>query len=103
RSPPRVVVLGRPPRMASFKPLWDRRELAIVHATGSHDTTRSHFDAQDFMESATPGVKSTHDACLNRYLAASGLMDRNPLRGVALTSQMPRSLQGTAPALAMGK
>ena len=93
---------GLHPRMAPFKPLWDRGDLAIVHATGSEDTTRSHFDAQDYMESATPGIKSTHDGWLNRYLAASGLMDRNPLRGVALTSQMPRSLQGPAPALAMG-
>ena len=93
---------GLHPRMAAFKPIWDRGDLAVVHATGSHDTTRSHFDAQDYMESATPGIKSTHDGWLNRYLAQSGLMDRNPLRGVALTSQMPRSLQGPAPALAMG-
>jgi len=54
------------------------------------------------MESATPGVKSTRDGWLNRYLAAQGLDDRNPLRAVALTPQMPRSLQGSAPALAVG-
>ena len=97
---------GLHPRMASLKPLWDRGELAIVHASGSHDTTRSHFDAQDFMESATPGVKSTSDGWLNRYLSGTGNRepgaDRNPLRGVALTKQMPRSLQGAAPALAIG-
>ena len=92
---------GLHPRMAAFKPLWDRGELAIVHASGSHDMTRSHFDAQDYMESATPGIKSTHDGWLNRYLAASEA-GRNPLRAVALTKQMPRSLQGTAPALAIG-
>ena len=45
---------GLHPRMAAFKPIWDRGDLAIVHATGSPDTTRSHFDAQDYMESATP-------------------------------------------------
>lgn len=109
---------GLHPRMSSFKPLWDRGELAIVQASGSHDTTRSHFDAQDYMESATPGVKSTKDGWLNRYLAASAeamadssaaahdatvAAGRNPLRAVALTSQMPRTLQGAAPALAMGK
>lgn len=92
---------GLHPRMAAFKPLWDRGELAIVHASGSHDTTRSHFDAQDYMESATPGITSTHDGWLNRYLAASE-EGRNSLRAVALTKQMPRSLQGTAPALAIG-
>ena len=105
--------------MSPFKPLWDRGELAIVQASGSHDTTRSHFDAQDYMESATPGVKSTKDGWLNRYLAASAkatsghaahdavhdaevAQGRNPLRAVALTPQMPRTLQGAAPALAMG-
>jgi uncharacterized protein (DUF1501 family) len=97
---------GLHPRMAALKPLWDRRELAIVHATGSHDTTRSHFDAQDYMESATPGVKSTKDGWLNRYLSGTGSRDPgaegNPLRGIALTKQMPRSMQGAAPALAIG-
>jgi uncharacterized protein (DUF1501 family) len=93
--------------MASFKPIWDRGDLAIVHATGSPDTTRSHFDAQDYMESATPGVKSTRDGWLNRYLGETGAGSRepgagNPLRAIALTTQMPRSLQGPAPAVAMG-
>jgi len=93
---------GLHPRMSAFKPLWDRRELAIVHASGSHDTTRSHFDAQDYMEAATPGVKSTKDGWLNRYLQSSDAGERSPLRAVALTQQMPRALQGAAPALAMG-
>ncbi len=98
---------GLHPRMSPLKPLWDRGQLAIVHAAGSHDTTRSHFDAQDYMESATPGVKSTRDGWLNRYLQGqgSGIGDQgsgNPLRGIALTKQMPRSLQGPAPALAIG-
>ena len=109
---------GLHPRMSAFKPLWDRGELAIVQASGSHDTTRSHFDAQDYMESATPGIKSTADGWLNRYLSASAnamadkqaasdahdaavRQGRNPLRAVALASQMPRALQGAAPALAI--
>ena len=97
---------GLHPRMSPLKPLWDRGHLGIVHACGSHDTTRSHFDAQDYMESATPGVKSTKDGWLNRYLSGVGSresgVDRNPLRAVALTPQVPRSLQGPAPALAVG-
>src|SRR3954468_21798309 len=52
---------GLHPRMAPLKPLWDNRSLAVVHACGSPDSTRSHFDAQDYMESATPGVKATRD------------------------------------------
>jgi uncharacterized protein (DUF1501 family) len=59
---------GLHPSLSSFKPLWDSKRLAIIHAAGSPDNTRSHFDAQDYMESATPGVKSTRDGWLNRYL-----------------------------------
>src|SRR5262249_40493568 len=92
---------GLHPSMAPLKPLWDNHSLAIVHACGSPDNTRSHFDAQDYMESATPGVKSTRDGWLNRYLQVSS-QERNPLRGVALARTMPRSLGGTAPALAIG-
>lgn len=92
---------GLHPRMTALQPLWDNHSLAIVHACGSPDTTRSHFDAQDYMESATPGVKSTRDGWLNRYLQVAHARG-TPLTAVAMTRQMPRSLQGIAPALAMG-
>jgi uncharacterized protein (DUF1501 family) len=94
---------GLHPRMASLKPLWDARQLAIVHACGSPDGTRSHFDAQDYMETATPGEKSTQDGWLNRYLHAREHAEATPFRAVALAPQMPRSLQGLEPALAMGQ
>ena len=94
---------GFNPRLQSLKPLWDRRQLAIVHACGSPDSTRSHFDAQDYMETATPGVKSTADGWLNRYLQARRADEATPFRAVALTPQLPRMLQGTAPALAMNQ
>src|SRR5882757_1289049 len=61
---------GLNPRMRPLEPLWASRQLAIVHACGSPHSTRSHFDAQDYMESGTPGVKSTGDGWLNRYLQA---------------------------------
>jgi len=92
---------GLHPAMAPLQPLWDNHSLAIVHACGSPDNTRSHFDAQDYMESATPGVKATRDGWLNRYLQVSS-EQRSPLRGVALARTMPRSLEGVAPALAIG-
>src|SRR6516225_4578276 len=60
---------GLHPSMTAFKTLWDEKHLAMVHAAGSPDTTRSHFDAQDYMESGTPGVKSTEDGWLNRAVA----------------------------------
>src|SRR5438094_3265002 len=59
---------GLHPSMQAFKPLWDQGHLAIIHAAGSPDETRSHFDAQDFMESGTPGWKSTEDGWLNRAM-----------------------------------
>jgi uncharacterized protein (DUF1501 family) len=91
---------GLHPRMAPLLPLWTNGAMAVVHACGSHDATRSHFDAQDYMETATPGVKSTRDGWLNRYLQASS--EASPLRGIAVARQMPRTLQGPAPALAFG-
>src|SRR4029078_6954048 len=89
---------GLHPRLAPLKPLWDSRQLAIVHACGSPDGTRSHFDAQDYMETATPGVKSTSDGWLNRYLHAREHQDATPFRAVAVAPQLPRSLQGLTPA-----
>jgi len=94
---------GFNPRLAALKPLWDRRDLAIVHACGSPDSTRSHFDAQDYMETATPGVKSTSDGWLNRYLQARKAEEESAFRAVALTAQLPRMLQGTASAIAMSQ
>jgi uncharacterized protein (DUF1501 family) len=91
---------GLHPRMSALTPLWKNRSLAIVHASGSPDSTRSHFDAQDYMETATPGVKSTKDGWLNRYLQVAHDHE-TPLTAIALARQMPRSLQGPAPALAM--
>jgi uncharacterized protein (DUF1501 family) len=92
---------GLHPKLAPLLPLWKNRSLAIVHACGSHDPTRSHFDAQDYMESGTPGVKSTTDGWLNRVLTAERRPDATPFRAVALASSLPRTLQGTAPALAL--
>ena len=94
---------GMHPRMAPLKPLYDARQLAIVHACGSPDGTRSHFDAQDYMETATPGVKSTPDGWLNRYLHAREHEQATPFRAVAMAPQLPRALQGLAPALAIGQ
>src|SRR5215210_1517305 len=62
---------GLHPALAPLKPLWDQGMLAPVHAVGSPSSTRSHFDAQDYMETGTPDVKATRDGWLNRYLATS--------------------------------
>ena len=92
---------GFHPSLASLKPLFDSRHLAVIHAAGSPDNTRSHFDAQDYMESATPGLKSAADGWLNRYLQACPEAETTPFRAVAFAPRMPRTLQGPAPALAV--
>ena len=94
---------GFNPRLQPLKRFWDARQLAIIDACGSPDNTRSHFDAQDYMETATPGNKSTADGWLNRYLQARKVEDATPFRAVSLTQQLPRMLQGAAPALAMNQ
>ncbi|WP_246302103.1 DUF1501 domain-containing protein [Granulicella arctica] len=93
---------GLHPAMASFKPLYDQGHLAIVHAAGSPDSSRSHFDAQDYMESGTPGVKVTQDGWLNRALQV-GPPEGKPtaFRAVALGSQVPRTLQGKLSSIAV--
>jgi uncharacterized protein (DUF1501 family) len=105
---PRKAVLdldgffGLHPALASFQPLWQQRHLAIVHAAGSPDATRSHFDAQDFMESGTPGVKITDDGWLNRSLHAMPPSSRkSAFRAIALGPSLPRILSGAEPAVAM--
>lgn len=92
---------GLHPALAPFKPIYDAGQLAIVHAVGSPDTTRSHFDAQDYMEAGTPGVKSTVDGWLNRYLQSRADAQATPFRAVALGANMPRTMQGKAPTLAI--
>ena len=92
---------GLHPSIAPFKSIYDAGQLAIVHAVGSPDNTRSHFDAQDYMESATPGVKSTTDGWLNRYLQAKPDSNASPFRGVAMGANLPRTMQGKGSAIAM--
>lgn len=93
---------GLHPALSSFEPLWKQRQLAIVHAAGSPDPTRSHFDAQDFMESGTPGVKATDDGWLNRSLRSlPDSMNDSHFRAVAMGPSMPRILSGPELALAI--
>ena len=92
---------GLHPSLASLKAIYDERHLAIVHAVGSPDSTRSHFDAQDYMESGSPGNKSVSDGWLNRFLQSNPEQDASAFRAVSLTPTLPRSLAGPASAVAM--
>jgi len=95
---------GLHPSLGSLKPIFDAGHLAMVQAVGSPDNSRSHFDAQDYMESGAPGNKSVADGWLNRYMQADpSPKGTAPFRAIAMSSNMPRSLLGPAPALAMTK
>jgi uncharacterized protein (DUF1501 family) len=91
---------GLHPSLASLKPMYDARHLAIVDAVGSPDPTRSHFDAQDYMESGTPGLKATSDGWMNRALLKQGGL-ASPLRAVSLGSGLSRTLRGPNDAIAV--
>src|SRR6478735_7717366 len=99
---------GLHPSLSPFKRMWDDGIVASVHAVGSPSNTRSHFDAQDYMESGTPDNKGTHGGWLNRYLAVRGTCDEchigghtDAFRAVSMTPQTPRILEGTSPTVAM--
>src|SRR5579862_8801925 len=92
---------GLHPSLAPLQPLFQNGQLAIVQAVGSPDPSRSHFDAQDFMESGTPGVKSTEDGWMNRALQATPEEKSSPFRAVAFGPYLPRTLQGSAPAVSI--
>ncbi len=91
---------GMHPALAPLKSIYDKGHLGFIQATGSPDNTRSHFDAQDYMEIGTPGIKSTPDGWLNRCLLESR-KNQSHFRGVAVTAQLPRMLSGRAPALTL--
>ncbi|HJS43801.1 MAG TPA: DUF1501 domain-containing protein [Gemmatimonadales bacterium] len=92
---------GLHPALAPLKSLWDNKSLAVLHAIGSPESTRSHFDAQDYMESGTPGLKATSDGWLNRYCSHDREHADTPFRAVAFGPQLPRILAGSAPSLAI--
>ena len=89
------------PALVTLEPWWRRKQLAIVHAAGSPDSTRSHFDAQDYMESGTPGRKATRDGWLNRALPPAAGKAGTPLRAVAMGSRLPRVMRGANAAVAI--
>jgi uncharacterized protein (DUF1501 family) len=92
---------GLHPSLASLQPLFANNQLAVVHAAGSPDPTRSHFDAQDYMESGTPGVKATEDGWLDRALGTIPEEKASPFRAVAMGPNLPRMLQGSTAAIAI--
>ena len=83
---------GLHPALSPLLPLWQQKSLAFVHACGSQDETRSHFDAQDYLESGTPGIKSTRDGWMNRLLGI--ISDKNPIQAVSVGATTPRILLG---------
>jgi uncharacterized protein (DUF1501 family) len=92
---------GLHPSLKPFEALWNSKQLAVVHSAGLPDNTRSHFDAQDYMESGTPGNKGTRDGWLSRVLQTSAGKNDSAFRAVSMTQQTPRSFLGKYPTIAM--
>jgi len=92
---------GLHPALKPFESFWKNKQLAVIHSVGSPDNTRSHFDAQDYMEAGTPGVKSTRDGWLNRILQTTQNEKDSPFRAVAMAQQTPRSMIGRASTISM--
>ena len=91
---------GLHPAFGSLFPLFQSKQMAIVHGIGSPNNTRSHFDAQDFMETGTPFDKGTASGWLNRAMGCLG-KEATPFRAVSITSSMPRSLYGHLPVVSV--
>lgn len=92
---------GLHPSMQAFESLFRERQMAIVHGIGSPNNTRSHFDAQDYMESGTPFNKGTSSGWLNRAVGLLGHEAATPFQGVSFTSSLPRSFYGNNPSVAI--
>jgi uncharacterized protein (DUF1501 family) len=92
---------GLHPSLAPLLPFFQKNQLAIIHAAGSPDPTRSHFDAQDYMESGTPGVKATEDGWLDRAISTIPKENASPFRAVAMGPNLPRMLRGSTGAIAL--
>ncbi|NNM52785.1 MAG: DUF1501 domain-containing protein [Pseudomonadales bacterium] len=84
---------GLHPALSALMPLWQQKSLAFIHASGSSDPNRSHFDAQDYMESGTPGIKSTPDGWMNRVLAVLP-GKRTPTSAISVGATLPRIMSG---------
>lgn len=92
---------GLHPALAPLLPIWQENDLAIVHAVGSPDPTRSHFDAMDYMERGTPGEKSIETGWIARHLQTAATANESPFRAVGMGAMLQTSLRGPVPALAL--
>lgn len=92
---------GLNPAMTGLKRIWDDGRLAVVHAVGSPDTSRSHFDAMDYMERGTPGRKSLDTGWLGRHIAATARATDSPFRAIGMGSMLQASLRGPIPAASL--
>jgi uncharacterized protein (DUF1501 family) len=92
---------GLHPSLKPLKPIFDAKQVAVVEAVGSPDPTRSHFDAQDYMESGTPGLKATRDGWLNRALPGVDTGRPSPVRAVSIGTNLSRTLRGMNSAIAV--
>ncbi|MBE7512090.1 MAG: hypothetical protein HS103_04665 [Anaerolineales bacterium] len=92
---------GLHPALRPLKDVYDAGSLAVIHAVGSPDPTRSHFDAMEYMERGTPGMKVSQGGWLNRHLQTAVWENDSPFRAVGMGAMLPTSLHGAVSALAL--
>lgn len=92
---------GFHPSLAPLHEIYRGGRLAVVHAAGSPDPSRSHFDAMEYMERGTPGVRVTETGWLTRHLQSVPWTNESPFRAIAMGSMLPTSIRGPEPALAL--
>ena len=92
---------GLHPSMAPLLDIYRSSDLAIVHATGLTDSTRSHFDAMQFMEYGTPGKKSSATGWVGRHLQTAATRNDSPFRAVGMGAMVPSSLHGPVTPLSL--
>lgn len=105
RSDQRVIDLdgsfGLHPALAPLLPIWQEGDLALVHACGAPDESRSHFKAMELMERGVESVQGVASGWINRHLATLDTGNGSPLRAVGLGEAAQRSLQGAIPVTAL--
>ncbi len=92
---------GLNPALVGLQRIWNDGRLAVVHAVGSPDESRSHFDAMDYMERGSPGRKALGSGWIGRHLAETARANDSPFRAIGMGSMLQQSLRGTVPVASM--
>ncbi len=92
---------GLHPALNPLVPIFQEHDMLAIHATGSPNDTRSHFEAMDYMERGTPGDYSLATGWIGRHLATLNTGNTSPLRAIGWGASVQQSLRGTISPVAL--